>query len=433
MATAPIKLPSILQALAAPGANPADAQTAKDQMAMELAPQEATITSTINQIQGYLDRDIGAQQQYGQVADQKISEVGQQLAQKLQGNVGAIGNIYSQGQAQVGSIYDTATQATQAAGSSIRDRLSQSAAALGQTQALKADPYGNDPISRLLAQQASAETRLASGKAGSQANLATLGTQLQGIAQKAVGDSERNFADKRARLASDVLATISKLQLGGQEAIQEQLSKYSILAQTAGPAFRTLIGKAASARSEAEMDAAKFQLDMMAKMAGINKDNAAAAKSAQEEDPNSLDNIKKMLDIETSQFKLDELRNAPEYVSDVEGQNNLMKYLNSVVRADRQSPGISGTEHAGIQSFIRQNLPQTQMSGLYNTKDPIQILAGIAQQNMDPKTGRVNLPVTSGSQYKQGDYQTDLQTLLDALTARFQYVGPSTKTGMRIK
>lgn len=433
MATAPIKLPSILQSLAAPGANPADVQSARDQMTMEIAPQEASITGTINQIQGYLDRDIAAQQQYGQVADQKISEVGQQLAQKLQGNVGAIGNIYQAGQNQVGSIYDQATAATQAAGTSIRDRLNQGAAALGQTQALKADPYGNDPISRLLAQQASAETRLASGKAGSQANLATLGTQLQGIAQKAVGDSERNFADKRSRLTSDVLATISKLQLGGQEGIQEQLRKYSILAETAGPAFRTLIGQAASARSKAEMDAAKYRLEVMSKMAEINKDNAAAAKSSREEDPNSLDNQLKMLNIGLKGFELDEKTGAPKYRSDTEGQQSLMDYLNSVVRKDRKSPGISGTEHAGIQSFINQNLPQATMSGLYNTTDPVKILASIAQGNIDPKTGKVNLPVTSGSQYGQGDYQTDLQTLMDALAARFQHVGSSTKTGTRIK
>jgi hypothetical protein len=429
MAT-PINLPSIYRGIAAPqGANPADVQSAKDQLAMEFAPQEAGIGTTIQQIQQFLDQDVAAQQQYGNIADQKISDIGNQLAGQLTQNVGAIGNIYQAGQERVGGIYDEATKSVQGAGQSIRDRIAGSAASLGQTQALKADPYGADPISRLLAQQASAETRLATGKAGSKANLNELGTQLQGIAQKAVGDSEKEYAQKRTDVANQVLKTISNLKITGQKGIMEQLQKYSVLAEIAGPTFRNLLNNAASARTKAEREAWKDNLDAMAKMAQIQKDQA-------ESDPNSLDNQLKRLNIADKEFTLGEKVGGKNYLGDLEGNNRLMEWLNANVRADRKSVGLSGTEHAGIQNFINQNLPNVSMSGMYNTTDPVKILMSLAQQSVDPKSGKVNLPISPGSKYTnrgKGDYQTDLQTLLEALTARFQNVGTSAKAGTRIK
>lgn len=433
----PISLPSIYKAIAAPaGANPADVQMAKDQMAIQFAPAESGIHSTIQQIQQTLNQDIGAQQQYGQIADQKIANVGSQLAQQLGQNVGAIGNIFQSGGQQVGNIYDQALSDTQAAGGSIRDRLMQSAAALGQTPALKADPYGNDPISRLMAQQASQETRLAGSKANTKANLATLGTSLQGIAQKAVGDSEREYAQKRSDIATQVLQTVSSLQLKGQQGIMEQLRKYSDLAEVAGPTFRSLLAQATSARTKAEQEAAKLQLDILSTQAKIQKDQADAqaslAKAAKEDDPNSIDNLLKIatlekygIDIKKGTRELER----PTYIADSEGEKRLQEFLRGAVRADRKSPGISGTAHAGIQNFIRQNAGAARMSGLYNTADPVAILTSMAYSSVDPKTGKVNLPVTAGSKYKQQDYQVDLQTLLDAINVRYTNVGTGARVG----
>ncbi len=442
MATAPINLPSIYKNIQAPaGANPQDVQITKDQMAMQFAPQESSITNTLNTIQGYLDRDISAQQQYGQVADQKIAGIGNELAGKLQGNVGAIGDIFQKGGEQVAGAYDEAAQANQASTTSIMDRLKGSAGVLGQDQALKADPYGTDPISRLMASQATTGQRIASGKAGSVANLATLGTSLKGIAQKAVGDSEREYAQKRTDVATQVLKVIGQLQTTAQTGIMEQLQKFSTLAETAGPTFRTLLAQATQSRNKAEHDAAVEAFDQWAKIQTLNQgqqridtDRAvAASKINKEDDPNSLDNIYKRLQIEKLGGDIDERDARGTYLSDTEGNAKLQKYINDIRRPDRGSPGISGTAGAGIMNFINQNYGQATMSGLYNTTDPIKILAGIAQQNIDPKTGKVNLPVTGGSKYKQSDYQIDFQTLLDALTQRFGNVGTSAKIGAPIK
>lgn len=426
-----ISLPSIYQNLkAAPGENQADVKSATDQMLEQFAPQESSITNVINQIQGQLNTDVAAQQQYGQVADQKIMEVGNQLKDQLQGNVGAIGDIYKAGGAAVGADYDQGIADVRGAGQAIRDRLSQSASALGQEHTLQANPYGSDPISRLLAQQASAETGMIKGKADRQANLATLGTQLQGIAQKAVGDSEREYAQKRTDIARDVLRSVSQLQLTSTQAINSQLQKYSELAATEGATFRTLIRQAASARTAAERQAALDAMDIAYKQSQITKNTAEANKATAEankaSDPNNLDNILKGLRIEDLDTKLH--GDKPTYLSAAEGNQNLLDYLNSVVRKDRNSPGISGTQYAGIQNFINQY--SGDASAL--NADPYNYLIGKAQSTA--QGNMVNLPVSAGSKYGQKDYNVPLDILLDAISKRYTGTASSgSKVGTRIK
>lgn len=426
MAIEPIKLPSIHQNIAAPaGSNPQDVQLAKDQLAMTYAPQEMGINTAIDFINQNLSRDVSAQQNYGQIADQKIGQIGADLANTLQGNVGKVSDIYKQGTAEVGNAYDQAMNTLQGIGQSVQAPIKQGMANYGIQQ----DQFGRDPLSRLQGDLAVYQSRTAAGKAAATSNLTTLGTQLTAIAQKAVGDSVKDYAQKRTDVATQVLKTIGQLQSTANLGVMEQLQKFSVLAETAGPMFRTLLSQATSARNEAERQNAKDQLDYMIKMSDMQD---KALSRAEKNDPNSLDNISKRLGIEKSVLELEDLQTRPKYISDAEGQSNLMSWLNANVRKDRKSPGLSGTEHAGIQNFIKQNIPQTVLSGIYNTEDPAAILRSLAYQNVDPKTGKVNLPVTSGSKYKQSDYQTDPETLLEALIARFQNVGSAAKIGTKI-
>jgi hypothetical protein len=424
-----IDLPSILKSLKATpggGITGADIQSATDQMTTQFAPQESSITNVINQIQGQLGTDVAAQQQYGTNADSKIAEVGNQLKDQLQGNVGTIGDIYKSGGAAVGADYDQGLSDIRGAGQALRDRLSQSASALGQDQTLQANPYGSDPISRLMAQQASAETGMIKSKADRQSNLATLGTQLQGIAQKAVGDSERQFSQKRADLARDVMKSISQLQLTSTQAMNAQLQKYSDLAATEGSTFRTLINQAATARTATERQAALDAMDLAYKQSQIDKNTAEASKATAQakkvDDPNNLDNILKELRIEQLDTKL---HAAPgdKYLSAAEGQSKLMDYLNSIVRPDRKSEGISGTQYAGIQNFINQNAGQASALN----QDPYASLVALAQSKASG--GKVDLPVSAGSSYGQKDYNIPLDILLDAIGQR--YIGAAT-TGAKV-
>lgn len=415
-----VSLPSIYKNISAPaGTNPADAQSAKDQLALEFAPKESSITNTINQLQGFLQSDTAAQQQFGQVADQKISDIGSTLAQQLQGNVGAIGDIYKQGQQQVGSAYDEAGATLGAVGSSVQKRLTDSATQLGQTQALQADRFGNDPLSRLQGNLAILQGRNATGKAGSVSNLTSLGTQLQGIAQKAVGDSERNYAQKRTDIATQVLKTVGQLQVQTNQKTGDLLQQFSDLAAQEGPAFRQILNQLTAARTAADRQSTLDSIDALLKQSQIDKNTAGS-------DPNSLDNIIKGQTIQKNEQALNP---ALTYKSDPQGNADMMDVLNQL----RQSGTITGYQWAGVQRFIDQNLPNTQLQGIYNTNDPAAILRSIAQQNLDPKTGKVKLPSVKGTKGKPEEYEISMQDLLEILNTRFSNVGTSKQVGAKVK
>jgi hypothetical protein len=425
--TEPIALPSIYKSIAAPaGANPDDVQSTRDQMAMTYAPQESSITSTINTINQYLNRDVSAQQQFGQVADQKISEIGNQLAQKLQGNVGAIGGIFDQGVSKVGGAYDEAAQTLQGVGSSVQNRLAQGAAALGQTQALKVDPYGTDPLSRLQSSLATMQGRNATAKAGSVANLSTLGTTLKGIAQKVVGDSEQEYGQKRVNIQNQVLKTIGQLQTTANTGIMEQLRKFSTLAETAGPAFRTMLNQATTSRNAATRQAGLDAFDQAIKMAnlGVSQQNAStrAATAAQSNDPNSLDNIIKGQTIDKNTRDL----GRGTYKDDAQGNTDLMDFVNDL-RVNKGA--LNGTQYAGILNFINSSAAD---AGALN-QNPYTYL--VQQAQALSKGGNVDLSKfkTSGSKHGDSGYQVPLNTLLEALKLRYGNVGTAKQIGALIK
>jgi hypothetical protein len=418
---APVTLPSIYQSIAAPaGANPVDVQSTRDQMAMTYAPQESSITNTINQLNQVLGTDIQTQQQYGQVADQKISDIGNQVAQKLQSGVGAIGDIFSQGTQKIGSAYDEAANTVNQSSQSIMDRIKSSAGQLGQTQALKADAYGNDPISRLMANQATQQSRIATGKAGSLANIGGLGTALQGIAQKAVGDSVQNYAQKRADVATQVLKVIGQLQTTTNQSIATQLQKFSDLAQTEGPAFRTLLSQATTSRNAADRQAANdaFSHYIQAANLGIAQQNADA-----KNDPTSLDNIIKGQTIQKNQAGLDSTLT---YKDDASGTQDLMDFVNDQ-RVNAKN--INGTQYAGILNFINQGAP---IAGSLNVS-PYTYLVQQAQGLTKGNTVDLSGYKSSGSTYGDAGYQVPLNTLLEALKLRYQNVGTAKQIGAKVK
>lgn len=412
-----IDLPSIYKTIAAPaGTNPADAQSATDQLALQFAPKESSITNTINQLQQTLQSDVAGQQQFGQVADQKISNIGSSLAQQLQGNVGAIGDIYKQGVAGVGSSYDEAAQTLGQLGASVQAPIKAGMENLG----IKADQFGNDPLSRLQGNLAILQGRNATGKAGSVSNLTTLGTQLQGIAQKAVGDSQANYAQKRADIATQVLKTVGQLQVQTNQKTGDLLQQFSDLAAQEGPAFRQILNQVTSARTTAETKTALDYLNAQLKLSQIDKNTTAA-------DPNSLDNLLKQAHLTGANYTNDMNAAKPTSIGDSAGNENFINQLN----AWRSDPGIKlpGTQAAGIANFINQNAATAKALN----QTPYEYLVSLAQQNAAGNKGLVKLPKSAGSKYPDSDYQTPLEVLLAALEARYTNVGSALKIGTKVR
>lgn len=428
MATA---LPSIYQQVIdqagkTPGVNQQDLAQASNQFKVEQIPQENTLNYTLQQLQGASDRDINSQAKYGDLADKRIGDVGTQLQQTLQGNVGKIGDIYSQGQQSVGSAYDQANQVLQSAGQSIQSNLGDTASRLGLGEALKSrSQFDLNPQARLQSNLDIMTGRNASAKAAGTANLATLGTQLSAIAQKAVGDSAQNTAQKRQDTATQVLKTIGDIQTKTNESTQGILQKYHDLASVAGAKFSNLLTAATSSRNAVErqnsLDALKVQMDMANLQLKQQSNDIAASKAARTNDPNSLTNQKTQLEID----KLKSDKDKTTYISDSQGNSQLMDYLNQ----SRGGGALTGTQYAGIQNFINKN---AGAASALNT-DPYKYLTMLAQQqSVSGKDGLINLPMTSGTTYKQKNYTVPLQVLLDALTARYQNVGTAAKIGKKI-
>ena len=426
-----IALPSIYQqvidtANKTKGLNPQDLALATNQFQIEMVPQEQSLQNTLQQLQGTADRDMTAQSKYGDIADKRIGDIGTQLQSTLQGNVGKIQDIYNQGQQSVGSAYDQASQVLQGAGQSIQQNLQGTADRLGLQQGLQSrSQFDLNPQQRLQTNLDLMVGRNASAKAAGTANLATLGTQLSAIAQKAVGDSAQNTAQKRQDTAYSVLKTIGDIQTKTNESTQEILGKYQSLASVAGAKFNSLLSSATTARTAIErqnaMDALKVQMDLANLQIKQERNQIAASKAAKVDDPNSLANQKTQLEID----KLKRDADKGSYISDAQGNSQLMDYLNQ----SRGGGALSGTQYAGIQNFINKN---AGAASALNT-DPYKYLTMLAQQqSASGKDGLINLPVTSGSKYKQKDYTVPLQVLLDALTARYQNVGTAAKIGKTI-
>lgn len=414
------QLPSIYKNIAAPaGSNPQDVQSARDQMAMQFAPQEMGINTAINQINQYLQQDISAQQQYGQIADQKISQIGSELANTLQGNVGKVSDIYQKGTAAVGGAYDEAQKTLGAIGQSVQAPIAQGYANLG----IKADQFGRDPLSRLQGDLAVYQSRNAAGKATATANMEQLGTALTGIAQKAVGDSERDYAQKRSNVATQVLQTIGKLQTTAQTGVMGQLQKFSDLAETAGPAFRQLLNQATSSRNRAEQDAAQQQLDNYIKLSNLSLDQQREQRAGQADDPNSLDNLIKQTTLEKNLRGLDE---SDKYTDAATGHHNMMEWLNDL-RVNRKV--LTGRQYAGVQNFINQNASNASIMG----QDPYTYLVNLAQ-SQSGKGGLVQTPRGEGATGTTQHYQVPLEVILEALNKRYTGVASSgSKIGTKVK
>lgn len=422
---ADVALPSIYKNIQAPaGTDPADAQQAKDQMAITYGPQESTITSTINQLNQVLGQDIQGQQQFGQVADQRISSIGNNLAQQLQGNVGAIGDIFQKGQGQVGAAYDEEAKTLGDAGASIQSGLTARAKALGQSQALAPDVYGTDPLARLSGSLALLQGRAAVDKASSVSNMAQLGSSLQSIAQKAVGDSQANYAQKRADIATDVLKTIGQLKVQTNQKTGDLLQKFSDLAAQEGPAFRQILNQVTSARTSAERQVALDNINTQLKMMDLSiKQQTASAAN----DPNSLSNQLKQAQLIGANYTNATNAAKPTSIGDAEGNTRLTTFLNAL----RNDPEVKlpGTQAAGIANFINQNASTAAAM----KESPYQFLVGLAQQNAAGNKGLVKLPKSSGSKYPDSDYQVPLGVLLSALDARFTNVGSALKIGTKVR
>lgn len=253
---------------------------------------------------------IQTQQKYGQLGDVKLQQIFNALQGELQGGLQQTRGIYEQGGQKLSDIYSNAQQSIGQAGGEVQGGLQKAANALGLTAALP------DPMARLSAELAGIKGRTAEAGAASQANLATLGTQMEGIGEQGIVQSRQELAGRRADLVSDINKTMGNIQVefakGRSELssnLQRQMmdiaDRYSTLTAQKGIDLRETLRQVEEARTDRErqyyMD--KFnsqlqlaQLDLQRSQLSVSR--SAARSSSQS---NILDTIKSLQGIEANQ------------------------------------------------------------------------------------------------------------------------------------
>jgi hypothetical protein len=206
----------------------------------------------------------------------------------------------------------------------------------------------------------------------------------------------------------------------------EQLRKFSTLAETAGPAFRTMLKQATTARTSAERQAGLDAFDQALKLANldVSRQNADTklANAGQSNDPNSLDNIIKGQTIQKNERDL----GRGTYKDEAQGNTDLMDFVNDL-RVNKGA--LNGTQYAGILNFINSSAAD---AGALN-QNPYTYL--VQQAQALSKGGNVDLSKfkTSGSKHGDSGYQVPLSTLLEALKLRYGNVGTAKQVGALIK
>jgi len=425
------------QQTAPAGTNPEDWSRAQNQMNLKYGGAAQGLYDQYEGITQLLNRDVSTQQQYGQIADQKMAEIGNVIHGSLTESANRTGEIYQAGQQKVGGLYDELLGNIDKTGQEGTALLQQQADKLGQQESL--NKFSN-PLGRIQGSIAEMKTRAMVDKGNSVANLVELGVTMQGIANAKTSDMDRLMAQNRTDLQKQVQAAITKLQLDYQQDAKGVLKQFAQLAQTRSADLAETLYALQDARTAREAEAAKAALDAQIKMAelqikmqdSVTKANEAAAKN----DPNSLDNQLKRLNITDKTMEINGKANQINYISDADGAAKMESFLRPLLRYNRddKSPDrpLTGPQYSGINNFINQNLSAAKVSGVYNTADAGTILSSIARTKLDPKTGQVKLPITSGSQYGQKDYMVPLEILEAAIQARFTNVGPYSKVGTKI-
>jgi hypothetical protein len=376
------------------GQNPEDWQQAHTLVDLEYQPAVSDVYRQMDIIQGFLDRDINTQKQYGEIADKRLGDIYNQLGGQLEAGVEQTGKIYGEARGRVGEAYDKSVQDIQGFGQGLQGGLAQQAQALGVEGV--ATGYMN-PIDRVKATIAGLSAKATAAKAGSLANLDTLSAEMQAVGKSRVAGAAQEGTQKRADLAKNVQGAITKLQITGQQDTLAKLGKLTDLAETRGKALTTTLQKLADARSERELTAAKFQLQQ--EETAFNRMIKLRDQTLQESKANDpLGQYSKELDIAIKEGKLAK-----------PGEQKGLAGLNAWMAAQGRTQNFA--------DYVRSIASTAEVEGGVTKIDPYSLAVGMAKQT-----------ATKGGQFLHYDlggktHTAKMQHVLDALRIYFKGSG----------
>jgi hypothetical protein len=276
----------------------ADKARARDLIEMQFGPQFSALDREkklanfdydrlVKELEEAQQMGLATQQNYGQIGDKRLQDIFGTLQRELQGGLGKTQQIYQQGGQQIGDIYSKAQSTMDQAGRDVQGGLQNTAQALGLTQALP------DPLARLSSELAGTKARTAEAGAAGQANIATLGAQMQGIGQQGISESHQELAGRRSDLVSEINNAMGKIQVeftkGRRDLstnLQRQLmdiaDRYTALTGEKGVALRETLRQVEESRTDRERQywLDKFNSQMQLAQLDLQRQSLAAQKSA---------------------------------------------------------------------------------------------------------------------------------------------------------
>ena len=365
-------------------------------------------------LQAQLNQGVQTEQGYGNIGDKRLQDIYNQLQQSLQQNVGAIGDIYSKGKGNIAQAYNEALGNQQGQGSDVMQQLQAEAQRLGIGAAT---PESLARVQNTLQQYTGRTQR---EKAGSIANIETLGTQRQAIGQQAVGAAGQEGAQRRANLLDATQKAIADLQntyakgrvdlaRSTSDNLKELGGKLTDLLGARGKDLEEQIHKIFDARTAAErqaaMDAAQIALQRSAqsleqqKFAYAKSQDAAAAKKAAAANVNPYQRLQDWMNGKGAG------KQAATYTAGPRFQHGVLTVLNG----NEDNEAVARSQG---QAYAKQNGLNPQMMDLAITQF---FHGGMKPNDFGYRPGAA--PVGGGSTRDEGNYIVQGSRLLNVPSA----------------
>ncbi len=258
-------------------------QEVQDEVDLEFGQKQEELNRALATLKQSLAQTQQTQQNYGNVGDQRLQDIYNQLAQQQQGIRGQTHDLYAGSKDYLSKLFGDAQANSQGAAQGAVGGVQDLARRLGLQGALP------DALTGLQGQVQRSNAALNQSGAESMANLNQLGTGQEGVALQAVGNAYSSGASSRKELINQVLANITGAQQNEAQGEGDILSQLQSLEGQKALALR--VGSERSTQRKEEMD-------LQLKLAQISAASGGGGGG------NPLDDILKGLRIEDLSNKL---------------------------------------------------------------------------------------------------------------------------------
>lgn len=244
-------------------------QEVQDEVNLEYQTRQDELNRALATLKQSSQTQQDTQNAYGQIGDQNLKSIYDELAKNMQGIQGQTHDLYSGSKDYLTKLFGDAQGGEQNQLASVLTSLSGSANKLGLQGGGLQEVLGKLQNTGLQGQQG-----LDSAKTSSLANLNQLGTGQEGVALQGVGDAYKSGANNRTELVKQVLANIAGIQGNERTGTSDLLSQLTDLSNSKATATRVamnnyLQAQAATASGGSAGKGVNYDLDTVLKELAI--------------------------------------------------------------------------------------------------------------------------------------------------------------------